>query len=78
VQWSQALNPWKTQKSLSTPGTSMLVQGLAPGIWYYRVRGIDDNALGFKEMTWSTPVSISISRPQFFDESNVTVRKVKK
>jgi hypothetical protein len=78
VQWSQALNPWKTQKSLSTPGTSMLVQGLAPGIWYYRVRGIDDNALGFKEMTWSTPVSISISRPQFFNESNVTVRKVKK
>jgi hypothetical protein len=78
VQWSRTLSPWKTERSLSTLGTSMLVQGLTPGTWYYRVRGFDNNALGFKQMTWSAPVSISIARPQFFDESNVTVRKIKK
>jgi hypothetical protein len=78
VQWSRSLSAWKTESSVTTPGTSVLAQNLAPGTWYYKVRGIDDNALGFKQMAWSKPVGISIERPRFFNESNVSVHKVKK
>jgi hypothetical protein len=78
VQWSRGLYPWKSQLSISTAATSALAQKLAPGVWYYRVRGINDAALGFKEMTWSAPVKISIDKPRFFNESNVSTKRVKK
>jgi hypothetical protein len=78
VQWSRGLYPWKSQLSVPTTATSALAQSLAPGVWYYRVRGINDKALGVKEMTWSPPVKIKIDKPRFFNESDVTTRKVKK
>jgi hypothetical protein len=57
----------------------VLLEGLAPGIWYYRVRGIDPYLLGpIKQMSWSTPVRIRIARPQFLVQSGVTTRPVKK
>ena len=40
-----------------TAATSLLVEGLTPGTWYYRVRGIDPYVPGpVKQMSWSTPV----------------------
>jgi hypothetical protein len=70
VQWGRSLYPWKTEGSLSTAGTSALLeQGGAspvPGTWYYRVRGVDPFSAGpLKQMTWSDPVKILVARPVY-------------
>jgi hypothetical protein len=79
VQWSRTRAPWQTKGSVFTAATSALLDQLTPGTWYYRVRGIDPYVPGpVKQMTWSTAVQITISKPQFFNESNVTARRVKK
>jgi hypothetical protein len=81
VQWSKTSYPWKSASPapVYTAATSVLLEGLAPGIWYYRVRGIDPYLLGpIKQMSWSTPVRIRIARPQFLVQSGVTTRPVKK
>jgi hypothetical protein len=52
---------------------------LAPGTWYYRVRGIDPYVPGpIKQMAWSTAVQITIAKPKFLVQSGVTTRRVKK
>ena len=58
VQWSKTKYPWKSASTTPTytAATSMLLEGLTPGVWYYRIRGIDPYVPGpVKQMTWSTP-----------------------
>jgi hypothetical protein len=80
VQWSRTRSPWRPKADpIFTAATSTLLDKLAPGSWYYRVRGIDPYVPGpVKQMTWSTPVKITIARPQFFVQNGVTTRRVKK
>ena len=81
VQWSKTKYPWKAAADpLYTAATSVLLEGLTPGTWYYRVRGIDPYVPGpVKQMTWSSPVRIKLVKPRFsVQDGSVTTRKVKK
>ena len=81
VQWSRTRYPWRPASTdpVYTPATSMLLAGLAPGTWFYRVRGIDPYMPGaLKWMTWSKPVEIRFAKPRFIAETGITVRPVKK
>jgi hypothetical protein len=81
VQWSKTRYPWKAAASpLYTAATSVLLEGLTPGTWYYRVRGIDPYVPGpVKQMTWSSPVRIKLVKPSFsIQNGSVTTRRVKK
>ena len=42
VQWSKKASPFRPVGGATTPSTATLVDP-APGVWYYRVRGLDDN-----------------------------------
>ena len=64
VQWSRSSYPWRSAGSIRTPATSAMLP-LAPGTWYYRVRGINDSLRGNQMMSWSAPTSIAITRPSF-------------
>jgi hypothetical protein len=80
VQWSRTRSPWRnaSKTPVYTAGTSMLLEGLAPGTWYYRVRGIDPYVPGpIKQMTWSKPVQIKLVRPKFLVQTGVTTKPVK-
>jgi hypothetical protein len=79
VQWSRTRTPWRAQAAVFTASTSTLLDRLTPGTWFYRVRGIDPYVAGpVKQMTWSTPVKITIAKPKFLVQSGVTARRVKK
>ena len=72
VQWSKQLYPWKAEgASVYTYGTSALLQDssgkpLAPGKWYYRVRGLDPYLPSTsKVMSWSDPVQVTVATPKF-------------
>ncbi len=67
VQVSHTAYPWKqAAPSLFTGSTSALLEGLKPGTWYYRVRGIDPFLSGpIKQMAWSKPAELVLSRPTF-------------
>jgi hypothetical protein len=65
VQWSKRAYPWVTAGSQLTWGTSATLP-LAPGTWYYRVRGLDYLLLGTKTaMSWSDPVKLVVTKPRF-------------
>jgi hypothetical protein len=81
VQWSKSRYPWKSASSapVYTAATSMLLEGLSPGVWYYRVRGIDPYMPGpVKQMSWSAPVQIRLVKPTFLVQSGVTTRPAKR
>jgi hypothetical protein len=82
VQWSRTRYPWvpSTKTPYATAATSTLLEGLAPGTWFYRVRGIDPFIPGpVKQMSWSTPVKIKLIRPSFnVQDGSVTTKRVKK
>jgi hypothetical protein len=79
VQWSRTQYPWKTAGNRLTYSTSTVLSGLAPGTWYYRVRGIDPYVPSpLKQMTWSKPVQLKLARPRFVDQSGVTIHLVTK
>jgi hypothetical protein len=80
VQWSRTPYPWRTASKTPfyTAATSVLLEGLSPGIWYYRVRGIDPYVPGpVKQMSWSSPVEIKLVRPTFLLEQGVTTKPVR-
>jgi hypothetical protein len=80
VQWSRTRYPWRNASTdpVYTAATSTLLEGLAPGTWYYRVRGIDPYVPGpVKQMTWSKPVQIKLVKPKFLVQSGVTTKPVK-
>jgi hypothetical protein len=65
VQWSHTKYPWRTAGSQLTWATSLTLP-LAPGTWYYRVRGLDYLMTGSKpQMTWSDPVRVVVTKPRF-------------
>jgi hypothetical protein len=65
VQWSKRLDPWTPVGSAQTAGTA-LTPSLAPGTWYYRVRGMNTSVPGNKpQMSWSDPASLKIAAPSF-------------
>jgi hypothetical protein len=82
VQWSKTRYPWKPAATTPyyTAATSMLLEGLTPGVWYYRVRGIDPYVPGpIKQMTWSTPQRFTLARPRFsVQDGSVITRPVKR
>jgi hypothetical protein len=64
VQWSRVTYPWRKQGSTKTFATSAVLK-LSPGLWYYRVRGLNAAQVGTPAMTWSTPVAVRVARPTF-------------
>lgn len=64
VQWSVAAYPWRMVGSTTTPSTSALLP-LAPGTWYYRVRGLNPSLPKRPQMTWSQPVRVDVAKPKF-------------
>ncbi len=68
VQWSKTKYPWKPASATPfyTAATSLLLEGLDPGTWYYRVRGIDPYVPGTtKQMTWSPIAGLKLVKPTF-------------
>jgi len=64
VQWSRVKYPWRKRGSLRTFATSTVLN-LKPGLWYYRVRGLNGAQVGTPAMTWSNPVAVKVARPTF-------------
>ena len=64
IQWSRTKYPWRARGSSITFATSSVLK-LSPGLWYYRVRGLNAAQVGTPAMTWSTPIAIRVVRPTF-------------
>lgn len=64
VQWSRSKYPWRKRGSTRTYATTTVLK-LAPGVWYYRVRGLNAAQVGTPAMTWSNPVAVRVVRPTF-------------
>jgi hypothetical protein len=64
IEWSKTTYPWRARGRLTTVSTAAVLK-LAPGLWYYRVRGLNSVQLGVSAMTWSGPVSVRVARPTF-------------
>jgi len=64
VQWTKKPYPWNAAGNKFTYATSTLVT-LKPGIWYYRVRGLNLGQLQSPYMSWSQPVRIVVAAPKF-------------
>lgn len=64
IQWSRTKYPWRARGSSATYATSAVLQ-LGPGVWYYRVRGLNTAQIGTPAMTWSAPVAVKVVRPTF-------------
>jgi hypothetical protein len=64
VQWSKSSYPWRPRGRLTTLSTSTVLR-LSPGLWYYRVRGINSAQVGVSAMTWSDTVAVRVARPTF-------------
>jgi hypothetical protein len=65
VQWSKTRYPWVTKGEKFTYATSALLT-LEPGVWYYRVRGVNFSLPGTaRAMSWSAPVGIKVAKPTF-------------
>ena len=65
VQWSKKSYPWVKVGEKFTYATSALLP-LEPGLWYYRVRGVNFSLPGSaRAMSWSAPVGVRVSKPTF-------------
>ncbi len=64
VQWSRTPNPFKPVANIKTPATSALLP-LAPGTWYYRVRGFNMTLPKQPQLAWSAPVKLKVAKPVF-------------
>lgn len=59
------IDPRSKVKGFLTFSTSDVLP-LAPGIWWYRVRGIDYNLpTGVQQMSWSDPERLVVAKPKF-------------
>jgi hypothetical protein len=84
VQYSKTKYPFKPEidprtnvKGFLTFSTSDVLP-LAPGTWWYRVRGIDYNLpTGVQQMSWSEPEKLVVSPPRFKVTSTAPKRKFK-
>ena len=64
VQWSRTANPFKPAANVKTSATSALLP-LAPGTWYYRVRGFNALLPKQPQLAWSAPVKLKVAKPVF-------------
>jgi hypothetical protein len=64
VEWSRTKYPWRQRGSIATRSTAAVLN-LKPGLWYYRIRGLNPSQVGTSAMTWSSPVAIRVVRPTF-------------
>jgi len=64
IQWTRKPYPWNATGNKFTYTTSTLVT-LKPGVWYYRVRGLNLGQIRNPYMTWSAPVRIVVAAPKF-------------
>ena len=64
VQWSRTRYPWRASGTVKTFATSAILN-LAPGTWYYRVRGLNQAQMRRAEMAWSAPVAVRVAVPKF-------------
>jgi hypothetical protein len=65
VEWSRSRTQWSSAHRLRTFATSAILP-VTPGLWWYRVRGVNDSLPGNQEMRWTThPSQIRIVRPTF-------------
>jgi hypothetical protein len=64
IQWSRSKYPWRKRGSTRTYATTSVLK-LTPGLWYYRVRGLNAAQVGTPAMTWSAPVAVRVVRPTF-------------
>ena len=64
LQWSKSGYPWKRMGTTTTGATSALLP-VTSGRWYYRVRGLNRDAVTKPEMAWSVPLRIEIAKPVF-------------
>lgn len=65
LQWSKTRYPWRKAGEKFTYATSALLT-LEPGVWYYRVRGVNFSLPGTaRAMSWSAPVGIKVAKPTF-------------
>jgi hypothetical protein len=65
VQWSKSRYPWVTAGEKFTFATSALLT-LQPGVWYYRVRGVNFSLPGTaRAMSWSAPIGLKVAKPTF-------------
>ena len=82
VQWSKTQYPFKpeafgTANGYVTTGTS-LVLPVAPGTWYYRVRGFDYSLpTGSQQMSWSDAAKLVVAKPKFKIVGGGSAPKVK-
>ena len=71
IEWSKTAYPFKAELAPGgSPGmlaiTTSAILPVAPGTWYYRVRGYDFSLpTGVQQMGWSDPVKIVVSKPRF-------------
>ena len=67
LQWGHKQYPFEPLGGLKTPTSSTsAVLPLGPGVWYYRVRGINAFIPGSKPlMSWSAPTKLVVTRPTF-------------
>jgi hypothetical protein len=67
VEMSRTLYPWRPAKTVGTPATSVVlpVTKYDAGVWYYHVRGIDQNLPpGARAMAWSSPIQVRVTGNQ--------------
>jgi hypothetical protein len=64
VQWSGTRYPFVMAGSVIAQTTSATLT-LAPGVWYYRVRGIDLQVAKSQSMGWSSVRKLKILKPTF-------------
>jgi hypothetical protein len=64
IQWSRTKYPWRARGSSLTYSTTSVLK-LGPGLWYYRIRGLNAAQVGTPAMTWSSPVAVRVVRPTF-------------
>ena len=78
VEWSAKPYPFVSLGNVMTTSTSAVLP-LAPGTWYYRVRGIDYNLpTGAQQMGWADPQKIVVAKPKFkVEPTAVKKRKFK-
>ncbi len=64
VQWSRTRYPFVALGKVTTQATSATLL-LAPGVWYYRVRGIDVQVAKSQSMAWSSVRKLKIAKPTY-------------
>ena len=64
IEWSRSKYPWRRAGHTTTQSTSAVLK-LSPGLWYYRVRGMNGQQIGVSGLAWSVPLAIKVAKPKF-------------